>query len=420
MMTQAEAAAITATLLDPSTELDLMPEHFSTKPGEKIWLEIMKLRSMGEPVDGITLQNRLKSDQQALSALASAMQISASPSNASSYAGVVQEEAKRRQFQTLLKESLKHSKAEAPDRLAGELIMSLIGLNTRSQVLELNASELMARTLERIDQLSRGQQLGLRTGFRKLDQKLGGWHPGELSVIGARPAMGKSAFALSCAVKASQMGSTVGFISCEMDVLALGMRLAASAAGLSLQKIRTGQITEIEAQWLATASGDIAQLPLHFLEAPGAQMSQIVRTAHTWHRQGMRLLIVDYLQRIHPDRHAERNDLEIGGMAKEMKTLAAQLGIPVLLLAQLSRGVEGRPDKRPKMADLRDSGQIEQEADNLMFLYRDAVYNDSAPPEEAEVLIEKQRQGPTGLIRMHWDGETASWRDPDLPKLEAS
>jgi len=216
---------------------------------------------------------------------------------------------------------------------------------------------------------------------------------------------------MNAAVNAAKLGAKVGFISVEMDAVSLGMRLAASAAGISVSDLRRGNLSRQDWEQLARASRDIASLPLRVLDAPSWTMGQIVRQCHAWHRMGLDMVVIDYLQRTKPDIKTDRHDLAIGQMAKDCKTMAAVLEIPVLLLSQLSRNLEQRQDKRPNMSDLRESGQIEQEADNILMLYRDAVYNETADERDAEVLVEKQRQGPVGMIPMIWHGERALWLD---------
>jgi len=420
-MEQSERALILSALMDSQviTAATVRPEHFSCERGAAIWQAMIGLLASGSPVDGVTLQNALRSDPLSLEALGHAMGESASPANAHAYADQIIDASRRREVYQIAKDTAQSSKSEDVDAVAGQAISRLVGLTAGTGQSDHNAQGLMAETLEIIDRASQGEQMGLRAGFRQIDRKLGGWHRGDLIVVGARPSMGKSAFALCSALQVARAGGRVGFVSTEMDAPSLGIRMAASTAGIPIHDVRSGQVSDDGWERIARASNEIAGLPLRVLEAPGWTMGQIVRQCHAWHTTGLDMVVIDYLQRIQSDKAHERQDLTIGAMAQEAKTLAATLSIPVMLLAQLSRSVESREDKRPRMSDLRDSGQIEQEADEVLMLYRDAVYNDLADEREAEILIEKNRQGPVGKLTMAWRGETAEWIDPDMRDLEA-
>jgi len=375
-MNTTEQALIQAALLnnDGAMSVNIGADDFSTDAGRRIWQEISKLLTMTGSADGVALQDALSGYKSCLTELGGCMQITCSASQIGSYAGIVKREAKRRRLQAVARGIIDDSETD-PDKLSGSLMSELIGGQVSEKKADYSAQELMAKTVERIDAASEGGQLGLKTGWRSIDQKLGGWHQGDLTIVAGRPGMGKSALGMNAAVNAAKLGAKVGFISVEMDAVSLGMRLAASAAGISVSDLRRGNLNPQDWEHLASASRGIAALPLRVLDAPSWTMGQIVRQCHAW------------------------------------KTMAAVLEIPVLLLSQLSRNLEQRQDKRPNMSDLRESGQIEQEADNILMLYRDAVYNDTADERDAEVLVEKQRQGPVGMIPMIWHGERALWLD---------
>jgi len=411
-MNNTEKALVQAALLnnDGAMAVNIGADDFSTEQGQRVWHEISKLLTMNGTADGVSLQDALHGDQSCLTWLANAMAITCSPKQIQSYAAIVRRDAKRRRLQLVAQGIIDDAETD-PDELSGRLMSELIGGQAGDKKSDYSAQELMAKTIERIDAASDGGQLGLKTGWASIDQKLGGWHQGDLTIIAGRPGMGKSALGMNAAVNAAKLGARVGFISVEMDAVSLGMRLAASAAGIAVSDLRRGNLTPQDWEQLARASRDIAALPLRVLDAPSWTMGQIVRQCHAWHRMGLDMVVIDYLQRTKPDIKTDRHDLAIGQMAKDCKTMAAVLEIPVLLLSQLSRNLEQRSDKRPNMSDLRESGQIEQEADNILMLYRDAVYNDIADERDAEVLVEKQRQGPVGMIPMIWQGDRALWLD---------
>jgi len=411
-MNEIEQALIVAGVMNPdgAAAVEVTPDHFSTESGRAVWLEILKTIAAGDPVDGVTLQNRLSGP--ALRAFADAMTITASPGNIDSYAKQVIRASDLRSLCSLADRVKERAKVAGPEEIASELLTGALSIGKSDRKTEYNAQDLMAATIERIDAASTGSQLGLKTGWQAFDRKLGGWHKGDLTIIAGRPSMGKSAIGLGAAINAAKLGANVGFVSSEMDAISLGMRMAATEAGISVQNLRLGNLTEKDWEKLANSSSKIAKLPLRVLDAPGWSMKQIVRQCHAWSRTGLDMVVIDYLQRVQPDVKSDRHDLAIGEMAKDCKTMASTLQIPVLLLSQLSRQVEQRQDKRPGMSDLRESGQIEQEADNVLMLYRGAVYDDLADPREGEVLVEKQRQGPVGIIPMLWDGEQTRWVDP--------
>ena len=412
-MTEIEQALIVSAVLDNDAAMtvNIGPEHFSDDAGGAIWQQIVRNLTMGKAADGVSLQADL-GDPAHLQAFAGAMAVSASPNNIQHYAKKVRDDARRRKIKDAARDAIEDD-SQSPDEMAASLMTTLLESDNNDRKSDYSAGDLMAKTIERIDSAATGQALGQRTGWRSIDHKLGGWHKGDLTIIAGRPGMGKSVFGLNAAEQAARMGARVGLISTEMDAVSLGMRLAASSAGLSITDLRRGQLDENGWSALAAASNRIAKLPLRLLEASGWSMGQIIRQCHAWSRYGLDLVVIDYLQRTRPDIKSDRQDLMVGKMAQDCKTMATQLEIPVLLLSQLSRGLETRQDKRPQLSDLRESGQIEQEADNVIMLYRDAVYNDAAADEDGEILVEKQRQGPIGAIEMRWDGAHAKWSDVD-------
>ena len=411
-MNEIEQALIVAGVMNPdgAAAVEVTPDHFSTESGRAVWLEILKTIAAGDPVDGVTLQNRLSGP--ALRAFADAMTITASPGNIDSYAKQVIRASDLRSLCSLADRVKERANVAGPEEIASELLTGALSIGKSDRQTEFSAKQLMAETVDRVDAAATGKQLGLKTGWRAFDKKLGGWHAGDLTIIAGRPGMGKSAIGVGAAIQAAKLGAKVGFVSSEMDAVSLGMRMAASEANLSVSSLRLGTVHESSFAEFAAATSRIAKLPLRVLDAPGWSMKQIVRQCHAWSRTGLDMVVIDYLQRVQPDVKSDRHDLAIGEMAKDCKTMASTLQIPVLLLSQLSRQVEQRQDKRPGMSDLRESGQIEQEADNVLMLYRGAVYDDLADPREGEVLVEKQRQGPVGIIPMLWDGEQTRWVDP--------
>jgi replicative DNA helicase len=259
--------------------------------------------------------------------------------------------------------------------------------------------------------MNRGGELtGIPTGFRDLDQITGGLQAGELIVIAARPSMGKTAFALNIARNAAvDHGKKVAIFSLEMTTRSLVLRLLAAEARIDSSAFRRGFIAHNDHTRLVNAAGRLANAQIWIDDGSSATLLEIkAKSRRLKAERGLDLVVVDYLQLAHSDGKVERREQEISEISRGLKALAKELDIPVLTLSQLNRGPEARADKRPMLADLRESGAIEQDADLIGFIYRDEVYNKDSDDEGiAELIISKQRNGPTGLIRLRFEGRFA-------------
>jgi replicative DNA helicase len=304
---------------------------------------------------------------------------------------------------------------------------------------------------------SAGGVSGLTTGLRDLDKKTGGLHPSDLVILGGRPGMGKSALATKIAYGAAKAAldearaagpdtvpkSTVALFSLEMSAEQLAMRLLSEASRISGDRIRRGDIGQKDFDRFVAVSREIGSLPLMIDDTPAVTMSAMrTRCRRLKRTKGLSLIVVDYLQLMRPSAGSrpENRVQEISQISQGLKALAKELEVPVLALAQLSRQVENREDKRPQLADLRESGSIEQDADVVMFVYRDEYYLQQRAPKQlaydndekfhaavekwqrdmeqvhnrAELIIEKQRHGPTGKIDLFFEGEFTRFADIDL------
>ncbi len=289
-----------------------------------------------------------------------------------------------------------------------------------------------------------GEVSGLSTGLIDMDSRLGGLHPSALLILAARPAMGKTALATSIAFNIAKTfeaktlsdgtitaarGGRVGFFSLEMSKEELAGRILSDVSGVSGDKIRKGEIDAMQFSRYRDAAKLLRSIPLHIDETGGLRIDKLCARARRLKRtKGLDVLFVDYLQLAQGTEKTKGNRVqEIGEITGALKALAKELKIPVVALSQLSRQVESRDDKRPKLADLRESGSIEQDADVVMFIYREAYYLENAEPKEntpehmawqenmdqargvAEVIVSKQRHGPTGTVRLHFDGATTKF-----------
>lgn len=271
---------------------------------------------------------------------------------------------------------------------------------------EIGSAAVVKQVMIALEERHKGGGLtGISTGYRDLDSALGGFTDGALIILAARPAMGKTAIALNMALTAVMAGRPVAIFSLEMNATELGMRLVASSSRVPTNKPANSYSAGDHAR-LFRAAGEVGKAPLTIVDSSMLTSSELRSHARKLRSQGkMDMLIVDYLQLMTGD--GESREREIGEISRSLKLIAKELAIPVLALSQLNRGVEARSEKRPTLSDLRDSGSIEQDADVVLFLYRDEVYNQATEDKGiAEVLIAKNRQGATTKARLRFDAPT--------------
>lgn len=304
--------------------------------------------------------------------------------------------------------------AKDADAIRSRLITRLAELDDDDRLYTHTGKGWMGGVLEYLqtafDARNDGGMVGVPTGLSGLDNVLGGFHRSDLIVVGARPKMGKTAWMMSTAYAAAKAGRRVGIISAEMPAYQLGLRLVSMMSDIDAYKLRACDLDEMEFSRLTSATTLAANLPIHLYDRPACSPGDIAIQARAWQISGgLDLLFVDYLTRLQPDVAAESRTREVGKMVASLKTVARSLDIPVVCLAQLSRRLEERKDKRPILSDLRDSGEIEQEADVVMFLYRDSVYNEDSDQSAAEILVEANRHGPPGVVRCQFLPERMQW-----------
>lgn len=259
-----------------------------------------------------------------------------------------------------------------------------------------------------------GEVIGAPSGFYDLDRMLSGFQPGQLVILAARPAMGKTAFALNIALSAAESGA-VGIFSLEMSRQELASRMLCSKGEVDASKVRTGMLDATDWQKLARAVDDLHAVPIEIDDTPGLTITQLRSKARRLKskRKDLALIVVDYLQLMVGSGGAkESRENVISNISRGLKILAKELQVPILALSQLNRALEGRPDKRPLPSDLRESGAIEQDADVIMFIYRDDYYNEDSPDRGlAEIIVAKQRAGPTGTVKLVFDGKYTLFRN---------
>ena len=266
----------------------------------------------------------------------------------------------------------------------------------------------MSRYFDRVDMLSKNQNKlpGITTGFSELDALTAGLQKAELTLLAARPGMGKTAFLIGLALAAARVGMKVALYSLEMVENQIMGRIVAMETGIDGDKLRRGNLDENEWKLFVEASGRLSKLSIGIRDNPYITPLQI-RTGcrRTYRETGLDLVLVDYLQLMQPDKREETRDREMGQVSRALKTLANELNIPVIAAAQLNRNLETRQNKRPLLSDLRDSGNLEQDADNVWFLYRDGMYDkNTAFPNRSEVIVAKQRNGKLDTVYLDFDG----------------
>ena len=375
-----------------------------------------------EPLDYITLTNELRAngnlEQIGGSAyLAQLINNTASAYNTEVYAGLVKRTAVRRR----LLQGADDMKALANDEgitledvLSGsERIMTTIRKGANIERGEAWGS-IMSRMIDRVEGRMNGEAgaFGLPSGFKYLDTLTTGLKSSSLTIIGGRAGMGKTALMLSMALNQLLLGASIGFISQEMDRDELAERLIAMSAGINLQSIRTGQMSDREWVRFLDATERALKWGLYVDDAAGLTVNGIRGKALQWDSEGgIDAVYADYLQIIRPDEKDRGNRTqEVSGIARDLKDLAKGLRKPVIAAAQINRAVEGRQDKRPTMADLRESGEIEAAADNIILLYREDYYG-GEKTGETEAILAKQRNGPTGTAYVRFIAETTHYVD---------
>lgn len=254
---------------------------------------------------------------------------------------------------------------------------------------------------------------GIASGYKVLDQMTSGFQKGDLIVLAARPSMGKTAMALSLATHAAHSGHSVGFFSLEMAAEQLTLRILSMQSSIAHHNIRNAMLTSDEWIQLTNVAAHLSGTKLFIDDAPLVTILDLRTKARKLKAEhNLSFLVVDYLQLLHSTKKHENRHQEVSEISRSLKGLAKELGVPILALSQLSRAVESRTDKRPMLSDLRESGAIEQDADVIMFLYRDIVYNqDTENPQAAELIIGKQRNGPTGTVHLNYVRELTRFDD---------
>lgn len=416
---EAEQSVIGAMIMDReaivvASEI-VTEEDFYNKQCGILYEAMVELNDEGKPVDLVTLQDKLKekdvppevSSLEYIRDLITAVPTSA---NIKYYANIVAEKA-------LLRRLIKLNEEIANTCYVGKESLEVILEDTEKRVFNLvqrrNTEEfvpirqVVMNAMDQIEKASKnkGSVTGIATGFIDLDYRTAGMQPSDLVLIAARPSMGKTAFVLNIAQHvAFKLDQTVAIFSLEMSKEQLVNRLFSLESKVDAQKLRTGNLSDGDWEKLIETAGVIGKSNLIIDDTPGISIADMRSKCRKYKLEhGLKMIIIDYLQLMSGSGRGDSRQQEISDISRSLKSLARELGVPVLALSQLSRAVEQRPDHRPMLSDLRESGAIEQDADVVMFIYRDDYYNkDTEKKGIAEIIVAKQRNGPIGTIELVW------------------
>ena len=385
---------------DVLTHTSVKLAYFDSRVHQTIYEAMLDL---GQSFDAPLLINKLANEgeveaaQRVIEIMSDCLGIQA---NASRYAVEMRNNYRRRRTQEILTEGLETLNAE-------QVMRALMELDVAEGGNETTIRDALSEALKDMEEAAECQGIrGITTGLDKLDRHLGGWHKGDLCVIGARPAMGKTAlllhFAQSC-------GVPLGLVSAEQPAYQIAQRHVSSLGKVRLSDLRQGKIGARETQAVITVNHRLKDYWIYDRSAPS--VDDIVKVARRWkHRHNIQVLFVDYIQRIQGKGKARHE--QVGEVVRSLKTLARDLEIPVVALAQVARQVEARENKRPSMGDLSDSSEIEKEADQIITMYRDEVYNPNTDTSGiCELKVCKNRHGYTGTVEVEWIGEYVTFQN---------
>src|SRR3954447_5488425 len=415
---EAEQAVLGAIFLEPSSLVlaseILIPEDFYRASHQKIFNVMLNLSDQGKAVDLVTVTEELAAAKliedtgggSYLGELAASVPTAA---NIEYYARIVEEKSLlRRLIRTATSiASDGYSREDEVEALLSEAEKNIMAVAQRKNAGAFHSiKDVLVRTYDNIEEMHNrvGDITGISTGFAELDRITAGFQRNDLIIVGARPSVGKTAFALNIAANvATKTGENVAIFSLEMGAEQLVMRMLCSEGNIDAQRLRTGSLTDEDWGKLTMAMGSLSNSGIFIDDTPGVRISDIRSKCRRLQQEhGLGMILIDYLQLIlGSGRSGENRQQEVSEISRSLKQLARELKVPVIALSQLSRGVEQRQDKRPMMSDIRESGSIEQDADIVAFLYRDDYYDkESEDKNIIEIIIAKQRNGPTGTVQL--------------------
>jgi len=389
------------------------PNHFYKSAHGKIFSTMVALFNEGEPIDTISVIDRLKKNKELETVggayyITGLMETVPTVANVEGYAKIVLEKALLRQLILLAHDLSKeaYDDRQSVDEILDSAEQAIFNITQhRLKGGFRHIDPILHETFEKLDIISSkaGSVIGVPSGLVDLDEKTAGFQPGDLIIIAGRPGMGKTALALSMARNAAvENGEAVGIFSLEMANHQLAMRLLCAEAKVDSHLVRTGRLPKAQWKNLSLHVGTLAEAPIYLDDTPAITVLELRAKARRLKAEhNVKMIIVDYLQLMQGPKGVESRQQEISVISRSLKALAKELDIPVVALSQLSRAVENRSDRRPQLSDLRESGAIEQDADVVLFLYRPYLYTQEEEDRgKAQVIIAKQRNGPTGTVEV--------------------
>lgn len=431
---EAEQSVLGAVIADSSCLLRVMEyvkaECFYKPQHQEIFSIMVRMFTSGEPIDIVTVLENVRaeevfeSEQDAKVYLAGLVQVVPSVANVEAYARIIQEKFYIRSLAVAAREIIENT--QDPQNEAKFLLDSaeqkIFDIRQGRDALGLQRiDEIIIDTYDRLQKLSgadREKYLGIPTGFTQLDQITTGLNKSDLIFVAARPGMGKTAFALNIATYVAKKGGKVAIFSLEMSREQLVSRILSSEARIPSNALRTGMLEADDWNRLAEAAGNLSKAGIYIDDSTGIAVGEM--KARLRRMKGLSLVIIDYLQLMNSGRGIDNRVQEVSEITRNLKIMAKELNVPVITLSQLSRGPESRKENhRPMLSDLRESGSIEQDADSVLMLYRDAYYNKETEEQNiAECIVAKNRHGETDTVKLAWDGHYTLFSNLELYRNE--
>ena len=431
---EAEQSVLGSILIDSRCVTDVIglvtPDDFYQRQNREIYEAIYTMFNFSQTIDPVTVLDKLKElgyyHENSRDYILQLMEITPTAANVVRYANIVREKSMLRGLSQAAADihEMVQTEVGTPAEMLESAEKKIYALRKgeRGDSLE-KIGVTLHKVFDRLTELSQSDSAipGLSTGLRDLDTKINGLNKSDLLQVAARPAMGKSAFALNIGVNvAKKYKKTVAIFNLEMSREQLAMRLLANESFVELQKLATGKLSEEEWQKLCMASAALSQTDIRIDDNPSVTVADI--NAKCRRLENLGLVIIDYLQLMQGSGYGKNNEnrvVVVGEISRSLKIMAKELNVPVICLSQLSRAVESRTDKRPILSDLRESGAIEQDADCVMFLYRDEYYNQNSEDKGiAECIVGKNRHGETGAVKLQWIGQYQAFADREWKHAE--
>ena len=431
---EAEQAVIGSILLDSRCVSDVIavvkPEDFYLRQNRELFECIYTMFNYSQTIDPVTVLEKMRQmgyyQDNTRDYVLQLLEITPTAANAVRYAGIVRDKAMLRSLATASTEISEavYTQVGTPSEILESAEKKIYALRKgeRGDSLE-HIGTIMYKVFERLNELSQSDSAipGLSTGLRDVDAKINGLNKGNLIILAARPAMGKTSFALNIGYNvAKKYDKTVAIFSLEMSREELAMRLLSSASSVDSQKLSTGKLDDNEWERLCNASSALSQTDIRVDDNSGITVAEMLAKLRRLDNLG--LVIIDYLQLMSGSGYGKGGDNRVqvvGEISRSLKIMAKELAVPVICLSQLSRGPESRTDKRPLMSDLRESGSIEQDADAVLFLYRDDYYNKESEEQNiSECIVAKNRHGEVGTVKLQWMPQFTTFTDLEWKHAE--